>query len=186
MFPLNSNDPYINDDGSRSRLGDVIESGGELPTASTTTKGGIKVGNGLVMDGETMKTVVQVDTANMKLLCGSDELFDYYIPLSGHYKGLSYLGYEIKTTDTNGNHAKVAIYSIKWAQALDKIVESELITELNTAGVKTFENDDLTLGYNSTWNLSLKVAMYDENGDSIQTNTSWAYSQEVDKILLKH
>lgn len=185
MLPLNSNDPYIDDNGTRSRLGDVIGSGGDLPTASPTTKGGIKVGAGLVMDGESMKTLLQVDTANMELLCGSDEIFDYYIPLSGHYKGPVYLGYEIKTTDTSGNHAKVEIFSIKWAVALDKVVESELITELNTAGVKTYENDDFSLVYNNNWILTLTSTMYDENGDTIQ-NASWAYSQTVDKILLKH
>lgn len=57
MFPLNSNDPYIDDTGKRSRLGDVIGSGGggggyTLPTASENTKGGIKVGESLKMTGE--------------------------------------------------------------------------------------------------------------------------------------
>lgn len=58
MLPLNSNDPYIDDNGKRSRLGDVIGSGGgggyTLPTASDNTKGGVKVGNTLEMSGEVM------------------------------------------------------------------------------------------------------------------------------------
>lgn len=57
MIPLNNNDPYIDSTGKRSTLGAKIAEGSggdpyELPTASANTKGGIKIGSGLTMDGE--------------------------------------------------------------------------------------------------------------------------------------
>ena len=64
MLPLNSNDPYIDDNGTRSRLGDVIGSGGgggyTLPTASSDTKGGVKIGDGLTMTGEVLSADEQI------------------------------------------------------------------------------------------------------------------------------
>lgn len=50
MFPLNSNDQYIDSNGKRSKLGDAIGSGGEqyeLPPATALSLGGVKIGNGL-------------------------------------------------------------------------------------------------------------------------------------------
>lgn len=57
--PLNNNDPYIDSTGKRSTLGAKIAEGGggtpyELPTASADTKGGIKIGSGLTMEGEVL------------------------------------------------------------------------------------------------------------------------------------
>lgn len=57
MFPLFANLPFIKKDGSRTTLGDAISQGGgsyTLPTASDSTKGGIKVGSGLKMTGEVL------------------------------------------------------------------------------------------------------------------------------------
>ena len=60
MFPLRWNFPFRKKDGSLSTIQDEIDSGGGggepyvLPTASPTTKGGIKVGEGLTMDGEVL------------------------------------------------------------------------------------------------------------------------------------
>lgn len=58
MFPIPFNFPFRKKDGSITTMDDAISSGGgsyELPTASPTTKGGVKVGAGLTMDGETLK-----------------------------------------------------------------------------------------------------------------------------------
>lgn len=57
MTPLNNNDPYIDSTGKRSTLGAEIAAGGggepyTLPTASSDTKGGVKIGEGLSMSGE--------------------------------------------------------------------------------------------------------------------------------------
>lgn len=52
MFPLNSNDQYIDNNGKRSTLGDAIEGGGGgdpyvLPTATAERLGGVKIGDGI-------------------------------------------------------------------------------------------------------------------------------------------
>ena len=59
MFPIPFNFPFRKKDGSITTIGNAISEGGggggyTLPTASTETKGGIKVGNGLTMNGETL------------------------------------------------------------------------------------------------------------------------------------
>lgn len=61
MFPLNSNDQYIDENGKRSTLGSKLE--GEtyqLPTASSNVKGGIKVGDSLEMTGDVLNAKSQI------------------------------------------------------------------------------------------------------------------------------
>lgn len=59
MFPIPFNFPFIKRDGSRTTIGAAIDASSSdpyvLPTASTSVKGGIKVGDGLTMDGEVLK-----------------------------------------------------------------------------------------------------------------------------------
>lgn len=60
MFPIPFNIPFRKKDGSLSTLGDELNNGGggssyTLPTASADTKGGVKIGAGLTMDGEVLK-----------------------------------------------------------------------------------------------------------------------------------
>lgn len=52
MFPLPWNKTYRKKDGSLTTIDEAIAGGFDLPTASTETKGGIKIGSGLSMDGE--------------------------------------------------------------------------------------------------------------------------------------
>ena len=59
MFPIRWNFPFRKKDGSISTIGAEIESGGggggyTLPTASAETKGGVKIGDGLSMNGEVL------------------------------------------------------------------------------------------------------------------------------------
>lgn len=59
MFPLNFNFPFRKSNGELTTLGRMFENSGgggsyTLPTASASTKGGIKIGSGLTMDGETL------------------------------------------------------------------------------------------------------------------------------------
>lgn len=57
MFPIRWNKAFRKKDGSISTINEAIQEGGgqyELPTASANTKGGIKIGNGLSMDGEVL------------------------------------------------------------------------------------------------------------------------------------
>lgn len=61
MFPFGRipfNFPFLKKDGSISTIGDEINAGGgggyTLPTASDSTKGGVKIGAGLTMTGEVL------------------------------------------------------------------------------------------------------------------------------------
>lgn len=59
MFPIPFNFPFINANGTRTTIGAAIGSGGgggsyTLPTASESTKGGVKIGSGLKMTGEVL------------------------------------------------------------------------------------------------------------------------------------
>lgn len=57
MFPIPFNFPFIKSNGQRTTIGAAISEGGgsyTLPTASDSTKGGVKIGSGLSMDGETL------------------------------------------------------------------------------------------------------------------------------------
>ena len=60
MFPIPWNKLFRKKDGTITTIDEAISSGGgggggyTLPTASTNTKGGIKIGNGLIMDGEVL------------------------------------------------------------------------------------------------------------------------------------
>lgn len=57
MFPIPWNKTYRKKDGTLSTIDEVIENSGpeyQLPTASSSTKGGIKIGTGLSMEGEVL------------------------------------------------------------------------------------------------------------------------------------
>lgn len=59
MFPIPWNFPFRKKDGS---LGKIEDLGGSytLPTASADTKGGVKIGSGLTMEGEVLNADPQV------------------------------------------------------------------------------------------------------------------------------
>ena len=60
MFPIPFNFPFIKKDGTRTTIGAAMSEGGggsyTLPTASPSTKGGVKIGTGLSMSGEVLNT----------------------------------------------------------------------------------------------------------------------------------
>lgn len=66
MFPLRWDFPFRKKDGSLSTISAEIEGGGgggyTLPTASASTKGGIKVGENLTMTGEFLDADEQLPT----------------------------------------------------------------------------------------------------------------------------
>lgn len=77
MFPLRWNFPFRKKDGSMTTVEEAISSGGssyELPTASANTKGGVKIGSGLSMSGETLNnsnpTPYSLPTASAEVLGG--------------------------------------------------------------------------------------------------------------------
>lgn len=65
MFPIPWNKLFRKKDGSITTLDDAISAGGggepyTLPTASASTKGGIKIGSGLTMNGEVLSADAQL------------------------------------------------------------------------------------------------------------------------------
>ena len=71
MFPLRWNFPFRKKDGSLVNIGDAMGGDYTLPTASPSTKGGIKVGSGLSMDGEKLNaTPYNLPTASDKVKGG--------------------------------------------------------------------------------------------------------------------
>ena len=56
MFPIPWNFPFRKKDGTLVDINDAMGGGGSytLPTASADTKGGIKIGSGFSMSGETL------------------------------------------------------------------------------------------------------------------------------------
>lgn len=67
MFPIPFNFPFRKKDGTITTMDDAISSGGGgepyvLPTASAITKGGIKIGNRLTMNGEVLSADAQIPT----------------------------------------------------------------------------------------------------------------------------
>ena len=60
MFPLKWNLPFRKKDGSLVKLSDAMGGDYSLPTASASTKGGIKVGSGLTMIGEKLNADAQL------------------------------------------------------------------------------------------------------------------------------
>lgn len=69
MFPISWNKAYRKKDGSLSTIDEVIENSGpqyELPTASSETKGGIKIGSGLTMEGEVLNADAQLPSYSVE------------------------------------------------------------------------------------------------------------------------
>lgn len=79
MFPLPFNIPFRKKDGTLSTLGDELNNGGgggssyTLPTASADVKGGVKIGEGLTMDGEVLKNTNPTPTTPYQLPVATDE-----------------------------------------------------------------------------------------------------------------
>lgn len=77
MFPIRWNFPFRKKNGALSTIGAEIESAGSsytLPTASSETKGGVKIGSGLSMEGEVLNnsnpTPYSLPTASSETLGG--------------------------------------------------------------------------------------------------------------------
>lgn len=77
MFPIRWNFPFRKKNGALSTIGAEIESAAEpytLPTASSETKGGVKIGSGLAMEGEVLNnsnpTPYSLPTASSETLGG--------------------------------------------------------------------------------------------------------------------
>lgn len=78
MFPIPFNFPFRKKDGSLSTIGDEINAGGggssyTLPTASANVKGGVKIGEGLSMDGDVLNNTNPTPATPYTLPTASDD-----------------------------------------------------------------------------------------------------------------
>ena len=97
MFPLPWNRAYRKKDGSLSTIDEAIQDGGgqyELPTASSDTKGGVKIGNGLTMTGDVLSADAQlpnysVSEAGKVLVVNNEGSLDW-ATVSGNSYGSAY------------------------------------------------------------------------------------------------
>lgn len=79
MFPIPFNFPFRKKDGSLTTIGKMFEDAGggssyTLPTASAEIKGGVKIGEGLTMDGETLKNTNPTPATPYTLPTASSEV----------------------------------------------------------------------------------------------------------------
>lgn len=160
MFPLNSNMPYIKDNGTRDKLGNVIGSGG----------GG---GGSFTPDYE-----------NDRLIIGVHDDFNYFVPMSKEYVGEGVAGYEISTDpQSSSSTAMINIYSIIYLDG--EIKYKSLIKRLIHNAEKDYEDDNISVTYSgSSWSVTSKVSLYNESGDVYQSPLTWTYNTTVDYIML--
>lgn len=160
MFPLNSNMPYIKDNGTRDKLGNVIGSGG----------GG----------GET----VTPDYENEILVVGTVDDWKYYIPMSKEYVGDGIKGYEI-TTDpqSSSSTAMINLYDVIYLDG--EILYKKLIKRLIHNAEKDYEDDNISVTYSgSSWVVTFSDPLYQEDGTAYTSPVTWLYNATVDYVML--
>ena len=112
MFPIPFNFPFRKNDGSITTISDAISSGGgsyTLPTASANTKGGVKIGSGLTMDGEilnadgyTLPTASDEIKGGVKVGSGLSIDENGVLSASGGGSGIDYVDITTYQTFDNG------------------------------------------------------------------------------------
>ena len=131
MFPLRWNFPFRKKDGSVTTIDDAISSGGgggggyTLPTASASTKGGVKIGAGLTMEGEVLNntnpTPYSLPTASAETLGG--------VKVGS---GLSITDGVLSATGGGGGSALYS-HDIVFANVRDMVCTCHIISDSGTA-----------------------------------------------------
>ena len=154
MFPIPFNFPFRKNDGTITTIDDAISSGGgggyTLPTASASVKGGVKVGDGLTMDGEVLKTTgggYTLPTASADIKGGvkvgaglymNGEVMTAVNPNPDIYETLMPMRPVFKPANTTDKYlASVVISAINSAMLAAPIFDS---TELDINGVYVPDN----------------------------------------------
>ncbi len=160
MFPLNSNMPYIKDNGTRDKLGNVIGSGGGGGGGSVTP-----------------------DYEHNQLIVGEHEDWEYYIPMNKRYVGEGIWGYEIKTNpESSSVAAMIDLYSLIYIDS--EITQKTKIKTLVHNADKNYEDDYISLTYGTNWVVTAKVPLYQQDGTAYTSPVIWAYSTTVDYVML--
>lgn len=158
MFPLNSNMPYIKDDGKRDKLGNVIGSGG---------------GGSYTPDYE-----------NEILIIGEHEDWEYYIPMEKRYVGSGIWGYEIKTNpESSSSAAMIDLYTLIYVDG--EITQKEKIKTLSHKTDKDYEDDFISITYSGqSWSVTFSDPLYQEDGTAYTSPVTWTYDTTVDYVML--
>lgn len=161
MFPLNSNLPYIKDDGTRDKLGNVIGSGGGGGGGSYTP-----------------------DYEHDILIIGEHEDWEYYIPMNKRYAGDGIWGYEIKTNpESSSGTAMIDLYSLIYIDG--EITHKTKIKTLVHNGDKDYSDEWITITYSgSSWSVTFSEPLYQEDGTAYTSPVTWLYSATVDYVML--
>ena len=162
MLPLNSNMPYIKDDGKRDKLGNVIGSGGGGGGGGSYTP----------------------DYENEILIIGEHEDWEYYIPMNKRYVGDGILGYEIKTNpESSAAYAKIDIYTLIYVDG--EILNKTLLKTLVHNGDKDYSDDYITITYvTDSWKVTFSDPLYQEDGTAYTSPVTWLYNATVDYVML--
>lgn len=177
MFAIPWNFPFRKKDGSISTIGDEMGSGGgstyTLPTASTDTKGGVKVGAGLTMDGEVLKntnpTAYTLPTASDSVLggvkIGSGITIDEngVISTSGGGGGSSLNYVDIPLSSFSVNSGTQRLYYSNPPEGLDP---TKIISAVKMGGSADVHVMGIDLSNNTSEGL-IYVVLYNANQSSV-------------------
>lgn len=191
MFPIPFNFPFIKKDGSRTTIGDAINAGGggsqyTLPTASANTKGGVKIGTGLSMNGEVLNVTGgsggTVDKVHMRYIVENDDDFEYFAILERDYVGPGRVGYEIETESTSSSAAKINIYSVVYDET---IKYKTLLKELTHNDTNSYSDGTISVNYvNTSWQVTFTDTLENIEGTDYTSPLTWQYDSTVDYVML--
>lgn len=213
MFPIPWNFPFRKKDGSLGKIED-LGSSYSLPTASTETKGGVKIGSGLTMTGEVLSADEQLpaytsaeegkaltvddqgalewgeisqftpDYTNNELIIGTHEDWQYYIPMSKRYAGSGIWGYEI-TTNPDSSSSEAMIDLYSLIYVDGAATQKTKIKTLHHNGDKNYSDEWISITYSgSNWSVTFSEPMYAADGTAYTSPVSWNYGTVVDYVML--
>ena len=147
MFPIPWNKAFRKKDGSLTTLDEAISEGGggepyNLPTASANTKGGVKIGSGLTMNGEVLSANAQLPSstsadADKVLTVGRDGTPEWATSGGGGGGGnLAYVDVSLSSSPVtiNGNSWLTSQFQAP-ADLVGKNIVSVVLKDANSAYV---------------------------------------------------
>ena len=158
MFPIPWNFPFRKKDGDITTIGEMVGGGG---------------GGSYTPDYE-----------NEKLIIGTHEDWEYYIPMSKRYAGSGMWGYEIKTNpESSSSDAMIDLYSLVYVDG--EITQKEKIKTLSHKTDKDYEDDFISITYSGqNWKVTFSNSLYAENGTAYTSPVTWTYDTTVDYVML--
>lgn len=162
MFPIPWNKMYRKKDGTLTKIGDVIASGGGGSSVDGVYVGEDEPDEDLGEDGN---YYLQIDVSgNIPLVTNTfKKINDNWVN--------SLIRYNIKTHSTGGSDASLDITQIMF----DEIVFTRNISYQ----MANYSDDYIILRYSNAWVLTPNTIMYDDDGNVV-AQTSWGYNTSKD------